>query len=682
MIGRKIGERYEIQQVLGGGGMSKVYGAMDTILNRKVAIKLIHISPSEKQATIDRFEREVQNTTQLSHPNIVSVLDVGEEDDCFYLVMEYIEGPTLSEYIKTHGALEPQKAIDFIEQVLQGIQHAHEQGIVHRDIKPQNIMIDGQDTVKIVDFGIAKALSETTMTQTNHVIGTVQYLSPEQAKGEKTGERTDIYSIGIVLYEMLTGEAPFKGETAVSIAIKQIQEPVPNATEAHPNIPQALSNVVLKATEKEQGNRYKTVSEMAYDVATTLAPSRANEAVYEKDEAMTKTVALDKTALKHQQEPARANETANIPNNATADIQQSKAAPRTQRAVYAQGVPAKKRSRKKKVVIGLVLLFLFVGLFFFVTAALMGNKYSQVPEIIGQTEAKATQLLAEENLEVGKTIRAYSDRYAEGQVISVSPEQGTKVKQKSAVDMVISKGEHIEKMPDLVGRPKDEAAKILADFGFEKVTYTTAYTQNEIAKGNIEAQSIAPGTEVSVKKEEVVITESLGKRKVYVDDYTNKDIRTVKSELEEKGLTVTVTEEREDEKVKKNHIIQQTPKKKEVEEGTEVKFVVSTGSDDQDKEDDKDTSSDTSKDKEQPKYDKTYTQSVVIPYSGKDNKAQKVEIYVKDKNNSGTKARTFNIKETTSQVLNFTIADGGTASYRILVDGKEIDSNEINYDDF
>lgn len=689
MIGRMIDERYEIQEILGGGGMSKVYGAMDTILNRKVAIKLIQIPASEKQATINRFEREVQNTTQLSHQNIVSVLDVGEEDDCFYLVMEYIEGMTLAEHIKKHGALDPQTAIGYIEQVLHGIQHAHEQGIVHRDIKPQNMMIDPNDTIKIVDFGIAKALSETTMTQTNHVIGTVQYLSPEQAKGEKTGEQSDIYSIGIVLYEMLTGTAPFTGETAVSIAIKQIQEPVPNVTAQHPDIPQALSNVILKATEKEAVNRYKTVSEMTHDVATVLSPSRANEPVYKTDdEALTKTVALDKNSLKQQNDPVASNDTANIPVVPTKTRNQAQTTqPRTQRkaaaGTYTQATQPKKRSRKKKVIAGLVLLLLFVGLFFFVTAAVMGNKYSQVPNVLGQTEQQATQTLAEDNLKVGKVTKAYSDRYEEGHVAAMTPNHGSKVKQKSTVDLVISKGEHVEKMPDLVGRPKMEAEKILADLGFEQVTFTTAYTQNDIAKGNVEAQNIAPGTEVSVKKEAIQITESLGKRKVHVGDYTNKDISVARSELEAKGLVVTVTSEREDDKVKENHIIQQTPKNKEVEEGSEVKFIVSKGSADKDDEDDtKDASKDSEKDKETPKYDKTYTQSLVIPYSGKDNKPQKVEVYLKDKNNDGKKPRTFNIKSSTSQVLNFTIEDGGSASYRVLVDGKEIDSKQINYDDF
>ncbi|QLK85833.1 Stk1 family PASTA domain-containing Ser/Thr kinase [Staphylococcus sp. 17KM0847] len=688
MIGRLIDERYEVQQLLGGGGMSNVYVAWDTILKRKVAIKLIHIPPNEKQATIRRFEREVQNTTTLSHQNIVSVLDVGEEADCFYLVMEYIQGPTLSEYIKEHGKIEPKQAIHFIEQVLLGIQHAHEHGIIHRDIKPQNMMIDHGETVKIVDFGIAKALSETTMTQTNHVIGTVQYLSPEQARGDQIGARSDIYSIGIVLYEMLTGEAPFTGETPVSIAIKQIQEPVPNITAQQSDIPQALSNVILKATEKEQANRYKTVSEMIHDVATVLDPSRANEAVYRTDDTATKTVALDKAALKQQQAQQAIDETAHIPIVPTTHKQQSATSRQMKHQPHTASISpsSKGKSRKKKVMAGMIILLLFLGLFIFVAAALVGNKYSQVPDVLGQTEQQATDTLAAERLKVGKVTQSYSEKYEEGHVMALNPDKGQKVKQQSAVDLVISKGTHIEKMPNLIGRPKAEAEKILSDLGFSKVSYTTAYTQNDIAKGNIESQSIAAGTSVAVNKEQVEIVESLGKRKIEVDDYTGQDIDIAKASLESLGLKVIVEKKQKDDKVKENHIIRQTPKNKEVEEGSEVRFVVSAGSDDKkDASEEKESASSKNDSKEtaddEATYDKTYTRSVFIPYSGKEGKPQKVEVYLKDKNNDGKKAQTFEITRNTQKSFNFDVASGESLSYRVVVDGKEVEQNEIDYDD-
>ena len=224
------------------------------------------------------------------------MIDVDEEDECFYLVMEYIEGPTLAEYIHNHGPLSVETAIKFTEQILSGIKHAHDMRIVHRDIKPQNILIDKNKTLKIFDFGIAKALSETSLTQTNHVLGTVQYLSPEQAKGESTDEGTDIYSIGIVLYEMLVGEPPFNGETAVSIAIKHIQDSIPNiTTDKRGEVPQSLSNVILRATEKDKHNRYHTIQEMYDDLSSALHENRVNESKYELDK--TKTVPLTRDEL-------------------------------------------------------------------------------------------------------------------------------------------------------------------------------------------------------------------------------------------------------------------------------------------------------------------------------------------------------------------------------------------------
>ncbi|MFP4923748.1 Stk1 family PASTA domain-containing Ser/Thr kinase, partial [Staphylococcus pseudintermedius] len=420
MIGRLIDDRYELKQILGGGGMSNVYVAMDTILNRQVAVKLIHIPPNEKQATIQRFEREVQNTTILTHPNIVSVLDVGEEVDFFFLVMEYIEGPTLADYIKANGPLKPEKALYFIEQILSGIRHAHERGIVHRDIKPQNVMIDRNQTLKIVDFGIAKALSETTMTQTNHVVGTVQYLSPEQAKGEKTGERSDIYSIGIVLYEMLTGHPPFSGETAVSIAIKQIQEAVPNVTDTRRDVPQALSNVILKATEKDQSHRYRSVSEMAHDVMSTLDPTRQNEAIYEVDGTATKTVPINKNALKAEQakQGQAVDETAQIPIVTPEKQPQGQPKPKPQPAYYS---PPPKRSGRKKWIFGVILLLLLGSLFIFMGAAMTGDKYSQVPEVLGKSRAQAEKLLKDNKLTVGDVTYDYSDRYSKDQVMTVDP---------------------------------------------------------------------------------------------------------------------------------------------------------------------------------------------------------------------------------------------------------------------
>ena len=277
MIGRIIAGRYEFVKYLGGGGMSNVYLAKDKILNRDVAVKVINIPPYEKEKAVERFEREVQNTTILSHSNVVNVLDVEEDDNCYYLVMEYIEGPTLKEYLCKEGKLSADEAVEMTLQILKGIAHAHHHRIIHRDIKPQNILMTKNGTLKILDFGIARALSETALTETNHVMGSVQYLSPEQAKGQSTDESSDIYSIGIVLYELLTGHPPFNGETPVSVAIKHIQEELPSIRKERPSIPQSIENVIMKATRKEKSLRYRDTNEMYYDLLTALDDERKDE---------------------------------------------------------------------------------------------------------------------------------------------------------------------------------------------------------------------------------------------------------------------------------------------------------------------------------------------------------------------------------------------------------------------
>ncbi|MCE4965586.1 Stk1 family PASTA domain-containing Ser/Thr kinase [Staphylococcus chromogenes] len=666
MIGRIIDERYELKHILGGGGMSNVYVALDQILNRQVAVKMIHVSPNEKHETIARFEREVQNTTILSHENIVSVLDVGEEDDCFFLVMEYIEGPTLSDYIKSHGQLSPQKAIQFAEQIFNGIQHAHEKGIVHRDIKPQNIIIDRNQTLKIVDFGIAKALSETAMTQTNHVVGTVQYLSPEQAKGEKTGEQSDIYSLGIVLYEMLIGHPPFTGETPVSIAIKQIQDAVPNVTEQRHDVPQSLSNVILKATEKDQSYRYRSVAEMHHDLKSTLSEARKDEVRYQTDESATKTIVINKDTLKNEPKSAKTvQQTTQIPV-VTSSSQQSPS--------VTSAHP--KRSRGKKIAFAFIFILLFISLFIFAAAAMMGNKYSQVPNVLGKTENQAEKMLKDNKLKVGPITQDYSDEYAKNRVMKIQPEAGEKVEQGSKVNLVISKGEHIEEMPNLIGQTKATAEKMLQDLGFKNVHFTTAYTQHDIAKGNIEGQSISPGQKVAVTKDRVDITESLGKRQVYVDDYTGKNFETVKKELEQKGLTVQVDAERADDKIKEGDIIKHSPQKTEVDEGSTVRFIVSKG-----EKSDESTADDDSQEANTAK-DKTYQESFTIPYTGKTGKPQKVEIFKKDKNSNGeAPIESFTITRSITQNLSFVIEKDSEASYTVKVDGKTVNDKTIAYDD-
>src|SRR3954470_3694635 len=277
LIGKRLSGRYKVLEMIGGGGMANVYLAHDMILDRDVAVKMLRLDFANSEEFIRRFHREAQSATSLAHPNIVSIYDVGEEESIYYIVMEHVKGQTLKEYIQTNSPVPIEEALLIMEQITSAISHAHQNHIIHRDIKPQNILLDQRGIVKITDFGIAMALSATSITQTNSVLGSVHYLSPEQARGGVANHKSDIYSLGIVMFELLTGRLPFSGESAVSIALKHLQSETPSIRRWNPAIPQSVENVVLKATAKDSFHRYNSVEEMELDLRTALDSERIDE---------------------------------------------------------------------------------------------------------------------------------------------------------------------------------------------------------------------------------------------------------------------------------------------------------------------------------------------------------------------------------------------------------------------
>lgn len=275
--GDKINDRYEIIKLIGEGGMANVYLAYDTILERNVAVKVLRGDLADDEKFVRRFQREALSASSLSHPNIVEMYDVGEDNGNFYIVMEYIDGQTLKQLIKKRGHLTVPEAIDIMLQLTDGLAHAHDSYIIHRDIKPQNIMILEDGMVKITDFGIAMAINASDLTQTNSVMGSVHYLPPEQAAGKGSTIKSDIYSLGILFYEMLAGTMPFRGETAVEIALKHIKDPMPSIRKINPKVPQSVENIIFKSTAKNPKNRYNNVRELHDDLKTALDKDRANE---------------------------------------------------------------------------------------------------------------------------------------------------------------------------------------------------------------------------------------------------------------------------------------------------------------------------------------------------------------------------------------------------------------------
>ncbi|MBQ8193118.1 MAG: Stk1 family PASTA domain-containing Ser/Thr kinase [Bacilli bacterium] len=431
--GQKINDRYEIIKTIGEGGMANVYLANDSILERNVAIKVLRGDLSNDEKFIRRFKREALSVSNLSHPNIVEVYDVGEEEGNYYIVMEYIEGKTLKQLLQKRGALTLTEVIDIMSQLSDGLSHAHEAYIIHRDIKPQNIMIQDNGLIKITDFGIAMALNSTQLTQTNSVMGSVHYLPPEQANGKGSTIKSDIYSLGILMYELLTGVVPFKGDNAVEIALKHMKEKVPSIRKQNPTIPQSIENIVLKATAKNPKNRYDSVREMHTDLQTAMEKDNEKRLIYEypeNDLEETKVIAP----------------VAKEPKRSSVDKPLDK--------VEDKNTEEKEETEKNKLpiilaAVLLVVLIALAGVYLLISSK--DVKEVKVPNVVGLTIEEAISQIEEVGLKY-TTKSEESETVEEGKVIRTEPKAGSTKTAGSTITIVESTGKEYLLLEDYTGK--------------------------------------------------------------------------------------------------------------------------------------------------------------------------------------------------------------------------------------
>ena len=447
--GQLINDRYEILKLIGEGGMANVYLARDTILDRRVAVKVLRGDLAGDEKFVRRFQREALSASSLSHPNIVEIYDVGEDDGNFYIVMEYIEGKTLKQLIKKRGVLSLPETMDIMLQLLDALKSAHDSYIIHRDIKPQNIMIKDSGLVKITDFGIAMALNSAQLTQTNSVMGSVHYLPPEQASGKGSTIRSDIYSLGILMFEMLTGRVPFRGDSAVEIALKHMKEPLPSVRELNPVVPQSVENIILKAAAKNPKNRYHDVRDMADDIKTCLDEDRENEERItfkypETDFSDTRANTLKETKKSTKEEP---------------EIKQITEDEKIE------------RGNKKR----LAILFSIIGvlaaafiLVIIVFPKLSSSKDIEVPDVSGMEISKAEKMLKKEGFKVDSKKKA-SDDVDENLVIETDPAKNRYVKKGTTITIYYSSGTSKTKVEDYTGQNAYEVKSKLELIGI-KVT--------------------------------------------------------------------------------------------------------------------------------------------------------------------------------------------------------------------
>ncbi|WP_096199315.1 Stk1 family PASTA domain-containing Ser/Thr kinase [Bacillus sp. FJAT-45350] len=569
MQNKRINGRYQILETIGGGGMANVYKARDVILDRDVAVKVLQPQFSGDEEFIKRFRREAQAASSLAHPNVVNIYDVGEEEDVYYIVMEYVEGVTLKELIQKNGALPLEDVVDIMSQVTSAISHAHANHIIHRDIKPHNILISHSGDAKVTDFGIARAISSATITHTNSVMGSVHYLSPEQARGGLVTYKSDIYSLGIVLYEMVTGKLPFDGDTAVSIAIKHLQDEIPIPKELNPSLPQSIENIILKSTVKDPFHRFETVQEMEQEITISLSPERKDVAKFQiplDDVEATKAIPIIKEGMFPEDDLDK-----------TIEVRAPDASTKIVNNDSHKNLKSKKKPRAKKwLTILLVLMFLTVGsaiAAFAILPNLLKVDDVEVVDVIGMEYEEAKDLLED----LGFTVEredTFDEDMEENHVVRQNPVAGRVVKaHTTTVTLFVSVGRETEEMQNFVGLQKNDVERMLERF--ENYEFKPRET-TERSPGTIVTQDPAANTPVIVEETTVILTYSV-EPTVSLENLQGRKEQDVRDYFHNNGLigiySYQYSNTVEEGRVKSQSVTPFTRLKK----GSEVKIEISKG---------------------------------------------------------------------------------------------------------
>lgn len=592
IIGRKLDGRYEIKEIIGIGGMAVVYKAYDSIDDRTVAVKVLKDEYLSNDDFRRRFKNESKAVAVLSHPNIVKVYDVSFGDKIQYIVMEYIDGVTLKEYIDQQKVLTWKEAVHFTVQILRALQHAHEKGIVHRDIKPQNIMMLEDGTIKVTDFGIARFANSETRTMTDKAIGSVHYISPEQARGGRTDEKSDIYSVGVMMYEMLTGRLPFEADTAVSVAIMQMQKEPQHPRDINADIPEGLEEITLRAMQKDPANRYASAADMLSEIERFKNnPSIRFEYKYFVDDSPTRYVdAINDIKGQETQYFSREfTQPQDAPlEEAKEEAESAESLKDAGKAIKGEKDPKQIKKKKKSsalvilagVAAALVVFAIGVTVFALaVRGAFSKTDEVTVPNLVGQNYDSAVSNSSNKIVNIQKQTTQYNSAPA-GQIISQSPTSGTKVKKSSVVDVVVSLGPKTAVIPsDVYGKSKDDAETELQNLGFTNIQEKQQYSDS-VATGSVISTDPAGGTSVSVDTPVTVII-SLGKQPpaMYkVPTVTGETQAKAQSDLLAAGFKIGNITQQSSSSVASGNVISQNPAAgSSAAQGTAVDIVVSTG---------------------------------------------------------------------------------------------------------
>ena len=682
MIGNRLNDRYKIISRIGDGGMAVVYKAKDLILDRYCAVKILRQEFSNDEAFIRRFRREAESVSSLSHANIVNIYDIGEEDDLYYIVMEYIDGTTLKTYIRQLAPVPPENAVYVLKQIAAAIEHAHAHGIIHRDIKPQNILIDEHDHVKVTDFGIAMGLTSATITYTNSIMGSAHYLSPEQARGGKATVKSDIYAFGIVMYEMLTGQLPFPGDTPVSVALKHLNDKLVPPKELNPSLPQSLENIILRSLAKNPDHRFDSMADLYDDLVTALNPERIDEpkVMIEEEEDPEKTKAIH--PIMSDPKPIPDSE------SKVADQQDDKKTPEDDK----QDPTQKKKGKKKKKailfsVLGVIILALILAAIFLLPKFLRVDTVV-VPNVKGLSYEQAEEKLEASGLKAKKKSVVDNETPA-NIVVAQDPEKGKEVKENSIVTVSVSKGPEKETIQDYVGYDIDTVKQLGLEDKFKDVVYKGVPSAND-PEGQILSQTPEAGSENVPSDTILQLTYSTGPEQVTVPDVSGQTKEDAESKLESLGFQVAFAEGDYSDDVDEGLVLSTDPKPNTTtDKGTEVTVYLSKGQKLEPKTTLEQITVTVSDDSEDDDGDDDKPGNGPDPGAGPGKKGDdedeapsiNVVIYYTDAKHDHEQFVNETIKKTKVYNLPLTINPDGKANYQVYKDGQLIQDKSIDYDD-
>lgn len=663
MIGHDLAGRYEIISRIGGGGMALVYKAHDVLLNRKVAVKVLRQQFVHDEEFIRRFRREGQSAASLSHPNVVSIYDVGQEDDIHYIVMEYVEGHNLNEIIIERAPLQIEEAVHIAQQICEALDHAHTNHIIHRDIKPHNILIGNNGRVKVTDFGIARAVTSTTITHTGSVVGSVHYFSPEHAKGVNTGEKSDLYSLGIVLYQMLTGKLPFFGESPISIALKHLQDEFEEPRVVNSHIPQSVENIILKSMRKNPNERYDSAKAMMEDLETCLQPRRLYEPkiMFNEVDNMQETKIMP--AIRSSQIIDTHTVRAQPPTSNTTRYEDTSSMNTAQ--LEEEDSTKKENSWKKPLIIaGITLIFLALLIWgFFKLLDSFRTDDVDIPYVVGMTLDKARQEIAEKGLKIQEPVKYESSKIVPKDQVMEQSKMNMKVKEGHFIELTVSSGPEMKVLPNYVGDMKIATINALVELGIKESQLTFNEVNDDSPVGTILEQTPNSGEEINPDTVQITFTVSKGPETVMMEDLTDMRLKDAKVLISSLGLVLNENDIKYEASYlyEKDHVISQgeTLPQSQIVKGSKVSITVSTG---------------------YPADAKSYQFNVRISPANSGS-ASEIKIYYSDARGENMEIEPRMITSTVDIPVTIVIDPDTVASVSVYRDGTFMDIKKIKYSD-